>query len=75
MARGVPFRDAYHQTKHNLASLEKQNPFEAIARKTHLGATAGLDFQGMGSRVKEVAGFVRDEESAFRKAAAVLMRP
>lgn len=75
VARGVPFRDAYHQTKNNLASLEKQNPFEAIARKTHLGATAGLDFQGMGNRVKEVAGFVRDEESAFRKAAAALMRP
>ncbi|HPF99514.1 MAG TPA: argininosuccinate lyase [Kiritimatiellia bacterium] len=74
VAKGIPFRDAYHQTKQHLDALEKQNPFEAIARKTHLGATAGLDFKGMMARVKEVEGFVRDEEAALQKVARNLLR-
>ncbi|MCL1856434.1 MAG: argininosuccinate lyase [Kiritimatiellaeota bacterium] len=44
VAAGVPFRDAYHEVRDNLESLGMMNPDKAIAAKTHLGATAGLDF-------------------------------
>ncbi|MCC5842702.1 MAG: argininosuccinate lyase [Verrucomicrobia bacterium] len=44
VAEGMPFRDAYHYVKEHLAELDSADPDEAIARKTHLGGTAGLDF-------------------------------
>jgi argininosuccinate lyase len=47
VGQGIPFRDAYHYVKGHLHELGQMDPREAIARKTHLGATAGLDLQGM----------------------------
>ena len=41
---GMPFRDAYHHVKENLDELESMDALAAIKQKTHLGATAGLDF-------------------------------
>lgn len=45
VAAGVPFRDAYHQVKEGLAELSARDPAEAVARKTHWGAPAGLDWE------------------------------
>lgn len=44
VAAGTPFRDAYHSVRENLESLRGMDPDAAIARKTHLGAPLGLDF-------------------------------
>ncbi len=46
VAEGMPFRDAYHHIKDHLADLENEDPDAAIARKTHLGGTNGLDLPG-----------------------------
>lgn len=50
VGQGMPFRDAYHHVKENLDELEQMDPHNAIRRKTHLGATAGLDF----NRIQEL---------------------
>ena len=73
VGRGMPFRDAYHHVKQHLGELEQADPFEAIAKKTHLGATAGLDFNGMGKRVDEVLEFVADERDSYHKAVSRLL--
>ncbi|MFH0907236.1 MAG: argininosuccinate lyase [bacterium] len=73
VGQGMPFRDAYHHVKQHLGELEKADPFEAIAKKTHLGATAGLDFEALRNRVNEVAEFVADERGSYHKAVSRLL--
>jgi argininosuccinate lyase len=73
VAGGMPFRDAYHHVKQHLGELQQMNPYKAIARKTHLGATAGLDFQAMSARSAEALKFVDEEQKAFDKAVFKLM--
>lgn len=51
VGRGMPFRDAYQYVKDHLAELDTMDPAESIRRKTHLGATAGLDFAAYEARV------------------------
>lgn len=53
VAAGMPFRDAYHYVKEHLSELDSADPDEAIARKTHLGSTAGLDFDLYHRRIGE----------------------
>lgn len=73
VGRGVAFRDAYHEVKKRLAELRQADPFAAIARKTHLGATAGLDFEGLQRRAAEAAGMIRDEQRACHRALSRLL--
>jgi argininosuccinate lyase len=68
VAKGVPFRDAYHSVKENLADLENEDPDLAIARKTHLGATAGLNFGLYRERIAASRGFVRKGREGFHAA-------
>ena len=65
VAKGMPFRDAYHQVKASLADLENEDPDAAIARKTHLGATAGLDFVMYQSRIAKIRKHSADQRSHF----------
>jgi len=58
VAGGMPFRDAYHQVRDHLEDLRGMDPDVAIAKKTHLGGTNGLDF-----------GALRARADAFRKSA------
>lgn len=58
VAEGMPFRDAYHWVKAHLAELDSADPDEAIARKTHLGTTGGLDFGLYGERIREARAAV-----------------
>ncbi len=74
VARGMPFRDAYHHVKKNLSELGCLDPAKAIALKTHLGATAGLDFNGMARRLAAERGFVAAEKRRFFKAISRLLR-
>lgn len=59
VAGGMPFRDAYHHVKAHLDELEKRNPDEAIAQKTHLGAPMGLDFDALEAAAKAVEARAR----------------
>jgi len=48
--RGMPFRDAYLYVKEHLTELTSINPLEAVRRKNHLGATAGLNLSVINAR-------------------------
>ncbi|HMO50296.1 MAG TPA: argininosuccinate lyase [Kiritimatiellia bacterium] len=67
VSAGMPFRDAYHYVKENLHELESVDPHEAIARKKHLGATAGLDFAQYDQRLASARAFVENEQEEIRK--------
>ncbi len=62
VAEGMPFRDAYHYVKEHLTELDSADPDVAIARKTHLGSTAGLDFGLYRGRIRAA----RDAAAADR---------
>ncbi len=53
VAKGMPFRDAYHQVRDHLEDLRGMDPDEIIAKKTHVGAPFGLDFDGYESWIDE----------------------
>lgn len=69
VAEGMPFRDAYDEVKANVAALAAMDPDQALARKRHLGATAGLDFalllKRAGARRREAARRRRAIHRAF----------
>ena len=58
----MSFRDAYHYVKKHLEELEGLDPAKAIALKTHIGATAGLDFTGMARQLAAERAFVSAEK-------------
>jgi argininosuccinate lyase len=73
VGEGMPFRDAYHHVKEHLEELESMDPSAAIARKTHLGSTAGLNFDGYRQRIKAANAFARSELNAFEKVRQTLL--
>ncbi len=73
VAGGMPFRDAYHNVKGHLDELARMDPDEAIARKTHLGAPAGLDLKGLETRARAGLQLVEEEEAAFHQAISKLL--
>ena len=73
VAGGKPFRDAYMQVKRELAVLADQDPQEAVDKKTHLGGTAGVDYDELRDRAKEVASLSRDERKSYYRAVSKLM--
>ncbi len=74
VGEGMPFRDAYHRVKEQLADLEQVDPVEAIQKKTHLGAPAGLDFQAYGQRLDAVATDWSARETAYHERIGQLLR-
>ncbi len=74
VARGMPFRDAYHYVKKHLEEFEGLDPAKAIALKTHVGATAGLDFTGMARQLAAERTFVSAEKRRFFRVISRLLR-
>lgn len=74
VTRGMPFRDAYNYVKQHLDELAGFDPVKAIALKTHLGATAGLDFAGMTRQLAAERAFVSSEKRRFFKTISRLLR-
>lgn len=73
VASGMPFRDAYHHVKANLNELENYDPHQAIAKKQHLGATAGLDFSFYITRISAAREFIENERKETAKAYSKLL--
>ncbi|MCX7009145.1 MAG: argininosuccinate lyase [Kiritimatiellaeota bacterium] len=73
VAGGMPFRDAYHHVKAHLDELQNVDPVAAIAKKTHLGAPAGLNFDGTTARIIAIAELVSDERAEFHAALSKLL--
>lgn len=73
VARGMPFRDAYRLVKKNLHELANQDADHALARKRHLGAPAGLDFNLLQRRVKAVASYAQRQTLRHEQVMADLL--
>lgn len=73
VAGGLPFRDAYHQVKAGLGGLAGRDPDAAVAAKTHLGASAGLDFQAFGARARQAAAWAARERRRHETCRARLL--
>lgn len=65
VAEGMPFRDAYHHIKEHLTELENEDPDAAIARKTHIGGTAGLNFGFYKEQITAVRDHLASEQNSF----------
>ncbi len=73
VVKGMPFRDAYDHVKAHLDDLKTADPYKAIAAKTHLGATAGLDFEVLARRIRGAVTFVEEEKAVFYRAISRLL--
>jgi len=75
VAGGMPFRDAYHAVREHLGDLAMMDPDAALAAKTHLGATGGLDFEAYERRVAESRHCLSRLRQAAGAALEKLMQP
>jgi len=73
VATGMPFRDAYHHVKANLKELENYDPHLAIAKKQHVGATAGLNFSIYTDRINAAREFIENEQKITSKSYSKLL--
>ena len=65
VAAGTPWREAYHQVRDSLEALATEDADAAVAAKTHIGATAGLDYALYDARVRELQKSVAVRAEAF----------
>jgi argininosuccinate lyase len=68
VGEGMPFRDAYHHVKANLSELAAVAPQAAIDRKTHFGATAGLDWTAVRKQLDTIRRDTSERRIAFQTA-------
>jgi len=73
VAGGMPFRDAYHQVRDHLEDLRGMDPDAAIARKTHLGGTAGLDLPLLRARAEALAAEAEAHQAKIAAAFRALL--
>ena len=73
VAGGMPFRDAYQYVRSHLGELESADPDAAVAAKTHVGGTAGLDFAFYRARVGDVRRWVRERRKHMQGCFAKLL--
>ena len=65
VAKGIPFRDAYHEVKANLDQLAGKSPDAALAAKRHLGAPLGLDFAALAAQAKKAGDWAGAERKRY----------
>ena len=75
VAGGMAFRDAYHQVRDHLDELAAMDPDAAVAAKTHLGATAGLDFAMYAAWLRHERQTTNADRRRADRAFAKLMKP
>ncbi|OQW96185.1 MAG: argininosuccinate lyase [Verrucomicrobia bacterium A1] len=73
VAKGMPFRDAYHHVKERLDEVGAGDPVRAAARKKHLGAPGGLDFTLLRNRAAGARGLAAAELDEFHGAVSGLL--
>ena len=75
VAAGVPWRVAYHDVRDHLERLSAEDPDAAVAAKTHLGATAGLDYAEYAGRIASARESVASRRAGFEKRISALFQP
>jgi len=73
VAGGMPFRDAYRHVREHLDDLRAADADAAVAAKTHLGGTAGLDFAWLAARVRATrSGAIKRRKASHAAIASLL---
>ena len=75
VAGGMPFRDAYHQVRDHLEDLRGMDPDAVIAKKTHLGGTAGIQYEVLDARAEALANDARAAQAKVDEAVRTLFAP
>lgn len=73
VASGMPFREAYYEVRANLDTLSTADPDKAVAAKTHLGGSAGLDLRMLRARCMEQRRGVRSRKRKVNNAVQRLL--
>ncbi len=63
VAKGTPWRDAYHDVRDHLERLSEENPDKAVAAKSHEGTTGGICPRIYQVRIKSVIDSVVDRKT------------
>ncbi len=63
VAKGTPWRDAYHEVRDHLERLSEEDPDKAVAAKSHEGTTGGICPRLYEARIKSVIDSVVDREA------------
>lgn len=63
VAKGTPWRDAYHDVRDHLERLSEEDPDKAVAAKSHEGTTGGICPRLYEARIKSVVDSVVDREA------------
>ena len=74
VAEGMSFRDAYHHVRRDLGELDLVDPERALACKTHLGASAGLDFRALSARAGAARRKAVSAGKRFQRVVSKLLR-
>lgn len=74
VAGGMPFRDAYQYVRANLDALQTADPDAAIAAKTGLGNTAGLNFDDLVARARATRAAARKRRRKSHAAFANVLK-
>ncbi len=74
-SEGVPFRDAYHRLKDELAQIKSFSPEQYIDSKTHTGAPGNLGLADMQNELNSVAARYNDSRNKFEAAISKLTLP
>jgi argininosuccinate lyase len=73
VGEGMPFRDAYHYVKEHLDELEQIRPADALAKKTHLGAPLGINWEHLEERAQCVADAAQIHRDSVDEAIEALL--
>lgn len=68
VADGIPWRDAYHEVRDHLEILNNEDPYLAVAAKTHAGTTGGLDYSKYRDIIASENKFVTEQSGKFKAA-------
>jgi len=74
VAKGTPWRDAYHEVRDHLERLDKEDPDAAVAAKTHEGTTAGLHYSVYVDRIEAMRSLVASRTKATEAACKALLK-
>ena len=74
VAKGTPWRDAYHQVRDHLEMLENEDPDAAVRAKTHEGTCLGIDHALYAARIREAGKSVAVRTRAFAARRKALLK-
>lgn len=74
VAKGAPWRDAYHDVRDHLECLNDEDPDTAIAAKTHEGTTSGINISFYKTRFSKLFSTIKSRLNTLDKCKRMLFK-